>query len=131
MSRIGKKPVAIPQGVKVEVREGTVFVEGPRGKINRSMPDRIRLEVKDNQVWVTRVADTKMDRSLHGLWRVLIFNMIKGVVDGYTKELEIIGVGYKAQVQGNKLTMQLGYSHPIIFNAVSYTHLTLPTILRV
>ena len=117
MSRIGKKPVAIPQGVKVEAREGGVFVEGPRGKINRSMPDRIRLEIKDSQVWVTRVADTKMDKSLHGLWRVLIFNMIKGVVDGYTKELEIIGVGYKAQVQGNKLTIQLGYSHPVIFNA--------------
>jgi len=117
MSRIGKKPVAIPQGVMVEIKEGTVFVEGPKGKISRKMPDRIKFEIKDNQVWVTRVADTKMDRSLHGLCRVLVFNMIKGVLDGYVKELEIIGVGYKVQVQGPKLTMQLGYSHPVVFTA--------------
>lgn len=117
MSRIGKKPVVIPQGIKVEVKDGAVLIEGPKGKISRIISDRIKLEIKDNQVLVTRVADTKMDRSLHGLWRVLVANMIKGVAEGYVKELEIIGVGYKAQVQGNKLTMQLGYSHPVIFNA--------------
>ena len=116
MSRIGNKPVIIPQGVKVEVKEGLVLVEGPKGKISRAMPDRIKAEVKDNRVMVSRTSDTKLDKSLHGLCRVLIFNMIKGVVDGYVKELEIIGVGYKAQVQGNKLTLQLGFSHPVIFN---------------
>jgi len=115
MSRIGKKPIAIPGDVKVEVKDGNIFVEGSKGKISRSLHYRIKAEVKDNQVFVTRASDIKTDKSLHGLYRTLIFNMIKGVKEGYVKELEIIGVGFKAQIQGNKLTMQLGFSHPVIF----------------
>ena len=116
MSRIGKKPIAIPSGVKVEVKEGVIFVEGSKGKLSRSLSDRITVEVKDAQVFVGRVADTKMDRAFHGLYRALINNMIKGVNEGYVKELEIIGVGFKAAVQGNTLVLNLGFSHPVNFS---------------
>lgn len=114
MSRIGKKPLAVPKEVKIEIKDRTVFVEGPKGKLKRSFPDRILVESKDGQIFVKRVADTKMDKSLHGLYRALISNMIKGVTEGYKKELEIIGVGFKAQIQGNKLSMTLGFSHPVV-----------------
>jgi len=115
MSRIGKKPVAIPKDVKVEVKDGAIFVEGPKGKLNRPLHYRISIELKDNQAWVKRQADTKLDKSLHGLYRALVLNMIKGVTEGYTKELEIIGVGFKAAVQGNVLNLQLSFSHPVNF----------------
>lgn len=113
MSRIGKKPVAIPQGVKVEVKDGKVLIEGPKGKLDYAFSYRISVAVKDSKVEVTRSQDTKLDRALHGLTRALINNMIKGVVEGYTKEMEIIGVGFKAQVQGNNLNLLLGFSHAI------------------
>lgn len=113
MSRIGKKPVTVPKEVKIEVKDGFVFVEGPKGKLSRKLSDRISLEIKDGVLLVKRVADTKLDKSLHGLFRALIVNMIKGVTDGYAKELEIIGVGFKAAVQGNNLNLVLGFSHPV------------------
>ena len=116
MSRIGKKPIAIPSGVKVEVKEGVIFVEGSKGKLNRALSDRITVEIKEAQVFVNRVANTKMDRAFHGLYRALINNMIKGVNEGYVKELEIIGVGFKAAVQGNTLVLNLGFSHPVNFS---------------
>lgn len=115
MSRIGKKPVPIPAGVTVQVKEGTVFVEGPKGKLSRVVLPRISVQVKDNQVFLSRQTDIKLDKSLHGLYRALIVNMIKGVTDGYVKELEIVGVGFKAAVQGASLNMQLGFSHPVNF----------------
>lgn len=115
MSRIGKKPLVIPKDVKIEAKDRFVFVEGPKGKLSRALSDRITIEAKDGQLFVKRVADTKMDRSLHGLYRALIANMIKGVTEGYVKELEIIGVGFKAQVQGNILNLQLSFSHPVNF----------------
>jgi large subunit ribosomal protein L6 len=115
MSRIGKKPIAIPKDVKLEVKDGSVFIEGPKGKLDLTLSNRIPLEIKDNQVFFKRVSDTKLDKSLHGLYRALTNNMIKGVTQGYTKELEIIGVGFKASVQGKSLNMQLGFSHPVNF----------------
>jgi len=115
MSRIGKKPVVIPKDVKVEAKDGLVLVEGPKGKLSRPMSYRISLEIKDNQVIVKRSGETKLDKSLHGLYRALIAGMIKGVTEGYKKEMEIIGVGFKAQVQSNSLNMQLGFSHPVNF----------------
>lgn len=113
MSRIGKKPISIPKDGKINLNGRVVEVEGPKGKLNCSLSDRVNLEIKDNQVFVTRVANTKNDRCLHGLYRALIANMLKGVTEGYMKELEIIGVGFKAQVQGNTLNMNLGFSHPV------------------
>jgi large subunit ribosomal protein L6 len=115
MSRIGKKPLAIPKDVKIQVQDGCIYVEGSKGKLNRPLSDRISIEMKDNQLFVKRAGDTKIDRSLHGLYRALISNMIRGVTEGYVKELEIIGVGFKAQVQANTLNMQLGFSHPVNF----------------
>lgn len=115
MSRIGKKPVAIPAGVKVEAKDGKVSVEGPKGKLACALSDRISVELKDNQVFVKRATDIKKDKALHGLYRSLINNMIKGVTEGYTKEMEIIGVGFKAAVQGSNLNIQLSFSHPVNF----------------
>lgn len=115
MSRIGKKPLLIPSGVKIEAKDKTVSVTGPKGNLSRILSDRISVEIKENQLFLKRVSDTKMDKSLHGLYRALISNMIKGVTEGYVKELEIIGVGFRAQVQGNNLNMQLGFSHPVNF----------------
>ena len=113
MSRIGKKPVIIPKDVKIEVKDRVVFVVGPKGNLSRKLTDRINLEIKDDQLLVTRVADTKVDKSMHGLYRALIVNMIVGVTQGYSKELEIQGVGFKAAVVGDKLNMALGFSHPV------------------
>jgi large subunit ribosomal protein L6 len=113
MSRLGKKIVVIPKDVKVEVRDGIIHVEGAKGKLQRKLVDRISLEIKDGQLLVKRQADTKIDKSLHGLFRALVVNMIVGVTQGYSKELEIQGVGFKAAVAGNKLNMALGFSHPV------------------
>ena len=116
MSRIGKKPISIPKDVKVEVKENLVYVEGPKGKLSRSLSNSITLEIKDGLLFVKRINDTKLDKALHGLYRALIANMLKGVTEGYTNELEIQGVGFRAQVQGNNLNMQLGFSHPVNFS---------------
>lgn len=113
MSRLGKKLVQIPKDVKIQVNEGVVCVEGPKGKLTRKLVDRITVEIKDDTLLVKRVADTKIDKSLHGLFRALIVNMIVGVTQGYFKELEIQGVGFKAAVVGDKLNMSLGFSHPV------------------
>jgi len=113
MSRLGKKPIIVPKEVKIQVKDGAVLVEGPKGKLSRLMSGRISVEVGEGQALVKRASDIKTDKSLHGLYRALIIGMIKGVTEGYVKELEIIGVGYKASIAGNKLTMQLGFSHPI------------------
>jgi len=115
MSRIGKKPVPIPSGVKVEVKDGVVIVEGPKGKLQQTLRNQVKVEVENNQVLVKRFSDSKFDKSVHGLYRALIANMIKGVNEGYTKALEIVGVGFKAQMEANCLKMQVGYSHPVIF----------------
>ena len=115
MSRIGKKPVVIPKDVKIEVKDRVISAGGIKGNLTLRLSDRITVEIKDNQLFLKRVSDTKLDKSLHGLYRALILNMIKGVTEGYVKELEIIGVGFRAQIQGNNLNMQLGFSHPVNF----------------
>jgi len=113
MSRIGKNPVEIPNNVKAKVDNEVVYVEGPKGKLQQKIPSRINVEVEDGKINVERVSDSKKDKSLHGTIRNLISNMVKGVTEGYTKELEIAGVGYKAQVKGKDLSLQLGFSHPV------------------
>jgi large subunit ribosomal protein L6 len=116
MSRIGKKPVPVPDGVKVQVKDGVVAVEGPKGSLSQPLRNQVKVEIEEKQVLVKRFSDGKFDKSVHGLYRALIANMIKGVTQGYTKELEIVGIGFKAQVEANRLKMQLGYSHPVIFS---------------
>ncbi len=113
MSRIGKRPINIPEGVKVQKRDNVVYVEGPKGKLDYSLAQGIDVDIKDNTIAVIRSSDDKQHRALHGLARALIANMIKGVKEGFSKQLEIIGVGFKALVSGKKLTLNLGFSHPI------------------
>ncbi len=115
MSRIGGKPIIIPKEVKVEIKDGYIYAQGPKGNFGVALHSRINLETKENQIFVKRVSDIKLDKSLHGLYHALIVNMFKGVTEGYLKELEIIGVGYKAQVEGRNLKLHLGFSHPIDF----------------
>jgi len=113
MSRIGKKPIAIPKGVKVSVEKDKVAVEGPKGKLSLNLHPRISVEVKEENVFVKRASDEKIDRALHGTTRALIANLIKGVTEGYSKELEIQGVGYKAVIQGKSLVLNLGFTHAV------------------
>ncbi|MBR6512695.1 MAG: 50S ribosomal protein L6 [Clostridia bacterium] len=113
MSRIGKMPIAIPAGVEVKLDGTTVSVKGPKGELTRTVHPNMKVEVNGAEVTVTRPNDNKENRSLHGLTRSLIANMVKGVTDGFTKELEVNGVGYRASVEGNKLVLNVGYSHPV------------------
>lgn len=114
MSRIGKLPVEIPAGVDVSLTEGNVItVKGPKGTLTRKLVDDLTINIENNQVVVTRPNDLKRYKSLHGLTRTLIANMVEGVTNGYSKVLEINGVGYRAAKSGNKLTLTLGYSHPV------------------
>ena len=117
MSRIGNKAVEIPDKVKVNVdQEGAVSVEGPKGKLQWKLPRQIRASVQDNQVSVVREAESRNVKALHGLSRSLVYNMVQGVSEGFTKQLEIEGVGFKAAVQGSALNLSLGFSHPVSFS---------------
>ena len=114
MSRIGRMPVAIPAGVTVEIAEGNVVtVKGPKGTLVRELPHEMDIKIEDGHVIVSRPNDLKRMKSLHGLTRTLIHNMTIGVSEGYTKTLEVNGVGYRAAKAGKKLTLNLGYSHPV------------------
>ena len=114
MSRIGRLPVAIPAGVTVDIQENNhVVVKGPKGTLERTLPAEMSIKVEDGHVVVTRPSDLKKMKALHGLSRTLIHNMVVGVSEGYTKTLEVNGVGYRAAKQGNKLVLSLGYSHPV------------------
>jgi len=116
MSRIGKKPVQIPSGITVTVTaDNTVTVKGPKGELKQAIDRDIKVDVKDNQIVLSRPTDQIRHRALHGLYRSLMSNMVKGVAEGYKKQLELIGVGFKASNQGNLLDLALGYSHNIIF----------------
>lgn len=114
MSRIGRLPIAIPNGTTVTVTpDNVVTVKGPKGQLTKAMHRDINIAIEDNAVVVTRPSEVKEHRALHGLTRALLNNMIKGVTEGYQKTLELVGVGYRAQLQGKKLVMNLGFSHPV------------------
>ena len=114
MSRIGRHPVAVPAGVEVKIAENNVVtVKGPKGTLEKALPTEMSIKLEDGQVVVTRPNDLKKMKSLHGLTRTLIQNMVIGVSQGYEKALEVNGVGYRAQKQGKKLVLSLGYSHPV------------------
>jgi large subunit ribosomal protein L6 len=113
MSRIGNNPVAIPDGVTVDVKDNEIVVKGKLGELRQEYSN-VSVKVEDNQVWVTRPSDSKENKAKHGLYRSLITNMIEGVSQGWTKELELVGVGYRASNQGQKLDLAVGYSHNIV-----------------
>src|SRR5512135_1220050 len=115
MSRIGKKPIEIPENVAVEIKARAIKVKGPKGELHWEYPDKMNVSINGNVVSVERSGDTKIERALHGLTRSLISNMVTGVSQGYQKVLDIVGVGYKAQVAGDRITFALGYSHSVEF----------------
>lgn len=116
MSRIGKLPIALPKGVTVTVDESNlVTVKGPKGELKQKLPGDLRIEVKNNQVVVTRPSDAKVHRAMHGLGRALINNMVQGVSNGFTRVLDVEGVGYRAGMIGKNLVVMVGYSHPVEF----------------
>ncbi|MBO5565177.1 MAG: 50S ribosomal protein L6 [Lachnospiraceae bacterium] len=114
MSRIGRMPIAIPAGVTVDVAENnTVTVKGPKGTLTRTLPAEMQITQEDGEIKITRPNDQKREKSMHGLTRALLNNMVVGVTDGFQKDLEVNGVGYRAAKSGKKLTLSLGYSHPV------------------
>ena len=127
MSRIGRKPVLIPKGVKVEVKNGAVKVTGAKGELSVAIHPDVTVEVKGEEVLVTRHADLKEQRSLHGLFRALIANMVTGVTTGFSRKLELVGVGYRAELKGKVLQLALGYSHSIVFRAPDSIKIEAPT----
>ena len=116
MSRLGKKPIDLPQGVKINVSGLTVTVEGPKGKLTRTFPEGVSIKVEDNKVHVSRSADDGPTKAKHGLVRSLLSNMVKGVSEGFSKTLISIGVGYRMAVQGNKVNITAGFSHPVSYD---------------
>jgi large subunit ribosomal protein L6 len=126
MSRIGRLPVPILQGVKVEQTNGTLKVKGPKGELTLDVHPDLKVVLEDNQVRVERFSDEKTYRALHGLTRALIANMVRGVTEGFSKTLEIVGVGYKADAKGKGITLALGYSHPIAYQPAEGVKLECP-----
>ncbi len=113
MSRIGRKPIARPDNVKIAIQDNIITVEGPKGVLAQQIPQDITIEITDGQLQVNRPSDAANHRALHGLTRALVANMVQGVSSGFEKKLELVGVGYRAQLQGNKLLINIGFSHPV------------------
>lgn len=127
MSRIGRHPIAVPAGVEVKIDGSTVTVKGPRGTLTRTVHKNMNVALEDGHVVVTRPDDSNLNKSLHGLTRTLIANMVEGVEKGYSKELEVNGVGYRAQKQGKDLVLNIGYSHQVIMSEVEGITIDVPS----
>lgn len=132
MSRIGRVPIAVPSGVDIKIENDKVIVKGPKGQLEREIPSQVTLETADNELKVTRIDDTRKSKSLHGLFRTLISNMVTGVTTGFTKELEIIGVGYRATLKDpTHLELALGFSHPVLIPAPNGITFEVPVPTRI
>ena len=131
MSRIGRKPIAIPAGVEVKIDGQTVTVKGPKGTLTKSFHPNMEIKVEGAEIKVNRPNDDQLNRSLHGLTRTLVSNMVEGVSKGYSKELDVIGVGYRVQKQGKELVMNLGYSHKVIMPEVPGITIDCPTANKI
>jgi large subunit ribosomal protein L6 len=127
VSRIGRKPVTIPNGVTVKSADGVVTIKGKLGELKERIHPRINLEVKGTEILLLRSTDSRTDRALHGTTRANVANMVKGVTEGFSKKLELVGVGYKAEVKGKNLALALGFSHSIVFRAPETIKLETPT----
>ncbi|MDD7184875.1 MAG: 50S ribosomal protein L6 [Oscillospiraceae bacterium] len=126
MSRIGKMPISVPAGVEVKNDNNTITVKGPKGELTKQFSKELNIDIADGVITVSRPSDDKKHRSLHGLTRTLIANMVEGVTNGFSKTLEIEGVGYRAAKQGNKITLNLGFSHPVVFEETDLVKLDVP-----
>ncbi len=131
MSRIGRKPIAVPSGVSVELADTLITVKGPKGTLSRELHKDMKIVVADSQINVERPSDNKLHRSLHGTTRSVIANMVNGVTEGYTKSLELVGVGYRAALSGNKLTLSVGYSHPVEFTPDKGIEFEVPAVTKI
>ncbi|TSA19641.1 50S ribosomal protein L6 [bacterium] len=127
MSRVGRKPISIVKGVTITKKDDAIVVKGPKGELSARVHPDITIDVNPSEVLVSRHADDGAHRALHGLWRALIQNMVNGVTQGYSQKLEIVGVGYRAEMRGKKLQLMLGYSHPILFGPPDGVTIEAPT----
>ena len=131
MSRIGNKPVVIPAGVTVDLKDNTVTVKGPKGELSYTFNQNISLEQREGEVVFSRPDDSKENKTIHGTTRAVFNNMVVGVTEGFQKELELIGVGYRAQLQGKKLVLNVGYSHPVGFTPEEGIEIEVPSNTKV
>ena len=131
MSRIGRKPISLPAGVEVKIEDNVITVKGPKGVLSQSIPEDISIELKENELLCTRPSDAKRHRAMHGLTRALVANMVTGVTTGFEKKLEMVGVGYRAQMQGSKLVLNIGYSHPIEIDPPQGVEFEVPAVTRI
>lgn len=131
MSRIGNAPIAIPSGVEVKAVDNVVEVKGPKGTLTQEMDPRMTLSVDDGTLTLTRADDTRDTRARHGLYRALLNNMVRGVSEGYSKELTAVGVGYRAALKGRQLELQVGYSHPVLIDAPEGIDFEVPEPTRI
>jgi large subunit ribosomal protein L6 len=133
MSRVGRKPVAVPKGVTVALDGQTVTVKGPKGELRRTMPAEMQLKLEDGNVTVARPSDSGKHRALHGLTRALVNNMVEGVTSGFAKQLEIVGVGYKAEALTGGVRLNVGYSHPVEYKAPKGVSISVekPTVVKI
>lgn len=127
MSRIGRQPIAVPAGVEVKIDGSTVTVKGPKGTLTRTVHSNMKVELNGAEITVTRPDDSNLNKSLHGLTRTLINNMVEGVTNGYSKELEINGVGYRAAKQGKDLVLNIGFSHQVTFSEIDGITIDVPS----
>jgi large subunit ribosomal protein L6 len=127
MSKIGKIAVIVPKGVKVDINPSNVHVEGPKGKLDLPLPHGIKVECKDDRLMVTRTSDLKQDRANHGTIRAHLFNMVTGVTEGHKRDLELQGIGFRAQLQGKKIVFTLGLSHPVEFEVPDGIKVAVPS----
>ncbi|CAM3581867.1 50S ribosomal protein L6 [Marinicrinis lubricantis] len=131
MSRVGRKPIAIPSGVDVKLDNTTITVKGPKGTLSRELHREIEVSVEENEIVVTRPSDNKLHRSLHGTTRSVIANMVNGVTEGFAKSLELVGVGYRAQLSGKKVVLNVGYSHPVEIEPESGIEFEVPSNTKI
>jgi len=131
MSRIGKMPISLPAGVEVKIEDSIVTVKGPKGLLTQEIPQDINITYEDNMLKVTRSSDAKKHRALHGLTRALVANMVEGVTKGFEKKLELVGVGYRAQMQGKKLVLTVGYSHPVEIEPPDGIEFEVPAVTKI
>jgi large subunit ribosomal protein L6 len=131
MSRIGKKPIALPDGVNVTLTDGVITVKGPKGTLSRKLHKEINVNVADSEIIVERPSDNKLHRALHGTTRSVVSNMVDGVTKGFEKNLELVGVGYRASKTGNQVTLNVGYSHPVVITPEEGIEFDVPATTKI
>jgi len=131
VSRIGRKPISLPTGVEINIENNIITVKGPKGTLSQSIPEDIAIDQEENELLVKRPSDAKRHRALHGLTRALVANMVTGVTSGFEKKLEMVGVGYRAQMQGSKLVISIGFSHPVEVEAPEGIEFEVPAVTKI